>query len=521
MRISSRALFCAALLVSAVISTLHAGVVITPTLVVAQGDAIGSTGLKLEAAGPPAIDSDGQVAFHATVSGTGIAKANDSVMLLYGGLAPAIVARTGTLDPITGGTFTKFSDPDLSGSGAMAFLGTLRVGGTFKSTNDEGLYVYESGTLSLPVRKGDLDTTDFNIPVAYDSFAGFNVDDAGGVTFVGNIEAEGTTTKALYGTLLSGSLNLVVYLSDANSDLAAPQFNLFQSLKLVDGQGRSLSPENGNVSIYGDLGDNKESFGLALNGTAGFNGGVVLSAGGTAPFAGTKIKSFDEPAISTDASAVMKMTLTGTGVTAANDSAIVETGSEGSATYITDLRTGSTATDGTGGATDWVYTKFSDPVINNNDDIAFIGTLKTSSTTGVTTANDSGIWSNWNGTLELVARTGEAAPGTTGTFAAFTQLVLPDLNGPYFVAKLSGVHASANTGLWNVSGAQDSRLIVQTGQQLSVHGTAKTVKSFTIFPVVPYTGGQTRSFDPASRRCVFEVTFTDKTWAIYMWPAVG
>src|SRR5581483_6661941 len=131
--------------------------------------------------------------------------------------------------------------------------------------------------------------------------------------------------------------------------------------------------------------------------------------------------------------------------------------------------------------------------------------------------SDSGIWSNWNGRLELVARTGQPAPGTSGTFAAFTQLVLPDF-GPFFEAKLSGVAKTGNLGLWDAGTGQSLTLVIATGQQLSVHGNVKTVKSFSIFPVVPYCGDQNRSFSPAGIRAIFSVTFTDKTWAIYEWP---
>jgi hypothetical protein len=299
------------------------------------------------------------------------------------------------------------------------------------------------------------------------------------------------------------------------------QFNAFQPLKLVTGQGRSVSPVTGNISLYGKFDGYGEDFGIALNGTADFNRTFIIGTGTSGPFSGTIVKSFDEPAISADGNSVMKMALTGTGVTAGNDSAIVRTGTGGSDTYIYSLRTGGAATDGTGGATSWVYSKFSDPVINDNDDIAFIAGLKTDAAAGVTPASDSGIWSNWNGALELVARTGQPAPGASGTFSAFTQLVLPDLDGPFFEARLSGVAKTENLGLWNAGAGQSLTLVIATGQQLSVHGNVKTVKSFSVFPIVPYCGGQSRSFSTTGRRAIFSVTFTDKSWAIYAWPPTG
>src|SRR5205807_1163884 len=115
------------------------------------------------------------------------------------------------------------------------------------------------------------------------------------------------------------------------------------------------------------------------------------------------------------------------------------------------LRTGDPAPDATGLSISGSFAKISDPVLNNNNRIAFIGTLKTSGTS-ITSKSDVGIWSDWDGTMKRIVREGDTAPGGYGgKFSAFTQLVLPDDGGPIFLATLSGVPKTQSTGVWAVA----------------------------------------------------------------------
>ena len=188
-------------------------------------------------------------------------------------------------------------------------------------------------------------------------------------------------------------------------------------------------------------------------------------------------------------------------------------------TYNSVAAVGAAAPDMTGTASVGTFTKLSDPVLNANSAIAFIGTLKTERA-DITASNDSGIWCNTSGTLQLIARKGSIAPGSGGTYSAFTQVVLPDVAGPIFCAKLSGVPASQNTGLWAVTGSNGIQPVIITGQQLPfTSGTAaptlKTVKSISIFQQPPLASGQSRGVDTSTANLVCQATFTDATWAIY------
>jgi len=160
-----------------------------------------------------------------------------------------------------------------------------------------------------------------------------------------------------------------------------------------------------------------------------------------------------------------------------------------------------------------LFSTFEDPVLNNNDQIAFIGSLQTARNL-VTARTASGIWTNTSGTMSLVARIGSSAPGTSGLFSEFHQIVLPDMGGPIFLAKLTGVKSTVNTGVWCVDSDGQTHLLIQTGDVVDVHGVSKVITSFSIFNACPQVAGQSRSFDASTRTIVFIATFRDNTWAI-------
>ena len=70
------------------------------------------------------------------------------------------------------------------------------------------------------------------------------------------------------------------------------------------------------------------------------------------------------------------------------------------------------------------FAKLGDPVLNGNDKIAFLATV---SGPGFSSKNNLGIWANTSGTLGLVARThGQPLDPSGVTAASFVQIVLPD-----------------------------------------------------------------------------------------------
>jgi hypothetical protein len=159
-----------------------------------------------------------------------------------------------------------------------------------------------------------------------------------------------------------------------------------------------------------------------------------------------------------------------------------------------------------------------DPVLNNDGEIAFIGTSVTPRFRAA--ADAQGIFTATGGTVSKIATAGGPAPifagstSTTGTFASFQQVVLPDTGGPIFTATLRGAKPGKATGLWSADSSGNIYLVAQAGNMVEVHGHPKLIKSISIFNSLPYVSGQSRSFDPQWRNLVFVAYFTDGTWAI-------
>ncbi len=147
---------------------------------------------------------------------------------------------------------------------------------------------------------------------------------------------------------------------------------------------------------------------------------------------------------------------------------------------------------------------FSDPVYNNEGQVAFTGTLNAS--TAVAAGTGTGIWSDASGTLSLVARIGEAAPGVSGDFTGFTSVALPDQGGVLLLGT-AGTGRNAITGLWEGTTASNLLLLAYTGEV--VDGTTVTGLS-----TLPAGEVQTRSFTQSSANMACAVTFSNGTTAV-------
>ena len=64
-----------------------------------------------------------------------------------------------------------------------------------------------------------------------------------------------------------------------------------------------------------------------------------------------------------------------------------------------------------------------------------------------------GVYAGTASTLALVVSTGTAAPGSAGTLALLDNPNIHDLGHVAFRARLAGVAASAESGIWKTSGA--------------------------------------------------------------------
>jgi len=181
-------------------------------------------------------------------------------------------------------------------------------------------------------------------------------------------------------------------------------------------------------------------------------------------------------------------------------------------------RTGSPA-PGVNGS---LFATLNDPILNNNDLLAFRGTLKIA--TGDTIlGNNIGIWFYNSGTTSLVLRTKMQAPQCPqgAVFSDFTQFVVSDSGRLMVLATLDagkpgvpgggGVTTKNNQGIWSIDANRNATLIARTGDVQNVDGMLKTIRSITIFPAQATGAGRSVN---AAGNAIFRLTFTDGTQAV-------
>jgi uncharacterized delta-60 repeat protein len=161
---------------------------------------------------------------------------------------------------------------------------------------------------------------------------------------------------------------------------------------------------------------------------------------------------------------------------------------------------------GTGGG---VFTALTDPVMDNNGRVAFVGKASGGSKGA---KNTPCVWSGTAGCpLSLAAYKDEAAPGG-GVLSDFPAIALPDQGGAVMLVKISGV-AGAKQGIYAVDTGGTLQLVVREG---AVHpSNGKTIKTLAFLNGKKPALGQTRHFSQTTGDVLYTATFTDGTSGIY------
>ncbi len=145
---------------------------------------------------------------------------------------------------------------------------------------------------------------------------------------------------------------------------------------------------------------------------------------------------------------------------------------------------------GGGGA---LFSTLHDPVAGQDGQVVFTASLEKGRTPKITAANDDGIWASDSAAgLHALAREGaQAADAPAGAkWKKFTSLALPEGFGPLFVATMSGVGKSSETGLWATDSLGALRLLLREGDALG----SSNVRKFSVLTSVLGSPAQTRSF---------------------------
>jgi hypothetical protein len=481
-------------------------------------NATGVTGATYSDFGYPAINNNTRTAFHGFLS-YGVAGSK-----IFGG---AWTSNNGTTSLAAGigasapdnAVFSGIGEPILDDSDRLTFSGFLKIGfGAVSANSSAGIWqVAANGTISKIARAGGNATGTSGMV-----FSSFNrlVAGNGGVAFTATLASGSSTVNSTSNTGLwaqnsAGSLVLVAR-TGASPTATLRNFTIFNAETGQNSQSRHFN-ESGDLVLVATFGNGSSGIYRATkSGNFTLNATSPLVAIGSAVPAvtGGNLTSLGNPIINSAGDIAFRATFSGNGVSSGNNTGIFRYSSNGTGALI--IRTGAASGNQT-------FQSLSSPLLNNAKDIAFTGALVTGG--NVTSSNANGIWTiSSNGTLTKIFRSGDSAPGVVGaTFASFSQLAFPANGSIIFAATLAtgsgGVSSTNNQGVWAASSTgANPKLVVRTGNSLSVGGAGKTISSFDFFSASSATEGVGRTVN-SDGDFILKLNFTDKSSSLFRYDA--
>jgi hypothetical protein len=451
---------------------------------------------------PPAIDADSHVAFRfrwrvGTAIGEGIQA------------GPAVVAATGQTAPGTlpTDTFSTFSDPQIV-DGRVVFPAVTKAG-------VKGIYTDLGGAMARVTATGLTVPTPVGGKVA--SVKSIQLSDTaihwmgGLVTGVGGVGS--TSDTVLYRWTPTEGTQLVLREGQTLGSLGT-YLKAFVSLTGADPvEGQSRFQLGGGILAHATFGNSTTGVLRAEPGAVELIARTGQTLGGvpSAPV----LYTFGPPfgTASDWVGGLVRFRSSVAGVTSANALAIVS-GTPGQDYVAIAARQGGAATDPAGNPLPGlIYKGFTDPVFSPEGDSTYLATISGS---GVTTNTDSGIWTRPAGAASprLIAREGSQAAQTPvgQRWVKFSSIVQPagDI-GPIFTAVLAGtgVTTANDVGLWGQDSEGDLNLLLREGAPLD----GKFVRTFHVIKSVVGALGITRSFND-SGEIVAHVLYTNGTTGI-------
>jgi hypothetical protein len=355
--------------------------------------------------------------------------------------------------------FNGFGPPHLNSAGQAAFVASLAGEGLCCNPyvlptgifNNSGIWMGDGGSLSLVVRAGE-QAPGLPAGVRYRGFYDtiLPISSNGPLAFEAGASAPGGANYFGVWAGNPGGFNLVLKAGDHAPD-TAPElyFSNFDGpghFKMNSAGQGLLDSELGALDYYTD--DN--GLWSSKSGTLA----LVARTGDHAPGmpADVYFEGLGRASLNSSGSVAFAAGLSGGGFGYLFDQSIWSDRS-GSVALIASAGRHAAGTDAS-----VVFRGLSDyPLIDTAGHVAFDGWL---SGPGVIAANDNGIWSDVSGSLSLVVRAGDRAPGTRSD-VTFQEIDDPDIffsnSGKIaFVASLAGpgVDPTNNFGIWsNTSGA--------------------------------------------------------------------
>jgi hypothetical protein len=465
-----------------------------------------AAGVTFAGLGRPLVAPDGWLVFGAGLAGTGVTGSNDQGVWSWSAGQSQLVARTGS--PLPGADSRPLQafgmTPAVTTGGTVAFRGILSF-----SSPATGIWAGSAGGLQQVALTGQ------PAPGTAGTFSSLPNDPH--LAADGRVLFRGTASVnegVWFGT--PGNLQLVALEGATAPGTGGASF----ALVTVEGMSASGVAALWNTLVIDGVGvTTANSFGI-WSGTPG-NVQLVMRGGSPAPQTGGTVSGFRAAAVlATGQTVVSAIMAQGGAITSANNEGLwVGTSSA-------DLQLAIRKGDQVPGTpTGVVLAGNGFHPIANGSRIAFAGTL---SGQGVTAASDGALltWSAAGG-LSLLAREGDAAPGAGGVvFADLAPGRLPSVSDDgsvAFIAALTGtgVTEANDVGIWRAN-ATGLRLVAREGDVIDLDPgpgtdlvTISELRNFNSWPPDPSSGYA--AFD-AQGGLAWTAVFTDGRSAIFYTP---
>lgn len=275
-----------------------------------------------------------------------------------------------------------------------------------------------------------------------------------------------------------------------------PTFPLIAGGMAASGDGNNWDYEGVNFGIIAAF---------VLNGPAPADS--LVKGGAFSLITGATYNTLYPPAINGAGSVAYRAMLK---VAGAPSSSIIGLNPFGAApTYV--ARTGDTAPD-----TAAPFKTFGDPIINEDNEVAFNATLVRDGG-AILAGNDAGVWSTLGGSLRLAWQEGTPAPGLEASGATFVKASWFNLqHGALFIGATTIEPGTLvrSSGIWKWDGTALTK-VVSLGQTDVLidgvsHGAVKTISA----PTSSGNGNATSRLVSSSGRLLVLLGFTDKTTAV-------
>ncbi|MBK7641626.1 MAG: hypothetical protein IPJ19_01030 [Planctomycetes bacterium] len=475
----------------------------------------------------PVIDANGTLLFRSRLIGTsgpmteralfyGTTYANLAVLVQSGDPAPTLA----------GVTLNTASGQGLGGSPRMSANGLTfwcsSMSGAVTTSDDTAIFGGAPGSLGILVREGDVmpGTTGATLTTSFSNLSQqpTGMQSGGRMLFQGSLaggDVSGTTNNTGWITGTPGNLEFAIRKGD--TVLGGAVVSALGFISQMNDSGQVLHEE----TLSQTLGSNPATASndkVLFVFTPGAGNSVVVREGDAAP--GTVGATFNIASnswsVNTGActfnrngdTIISADLLNGDVIATINDRGVYVGGTSGLQLAV---RRGDAA-PGTDGNIDTVNN--TSQCLNNAGQIAFEATIVGGT---ATTADDSGIWAGSIGALQLVAREGDPAPGTSaGELIGQTtgwQEMMNDLGQVLFNNSLTGAAAGTSSALYAWTPGLGLTLVIRGGDQIETSpGVFKDVGSFG--------GSQFNNGDSAGLSfshlgvVALKVTFTDGTGGI-------